>query len=218
MPKVELTKPLVILLYGFPGAGKTAFARSLADLIQVAHVHSDRIRHELFEAPKYDKPENQIVSHLTEYMLEEFLGAGVSIIYDGESIRSSQRRAIREVARKAHADTLTIWFQLDPDTAYSRLSRRDRRKYEDKYARPTDRPTFDTLANAMQPPDKTEPYVVVSGKHSFAMQRSTVMRKLLELKLVQPDSLSASVVKPGLINLVPTAGRVDLSRRNITIR
>jgi len=44
MAKLIPTKPLLILLYGFPGAGKTHFARQLSETIHAAHVQSDRIR------------------------------------------------------------------------------------------------------------------------------------------------------------------------------
>ena len=56
------------MLYGFPGAGKTYFARQFCENVQAAHLQSDRIRSELFEEPRYDKRENEIVSQLMNYM------------------------------------------------------------------------------------------------------------------------------------------------------
>lgn len=82
MSKLTLTRPTLILLYGYPGAGKTFMARQLSEDIQAAHVQSDRIRFELFEQPRYDRQENQIVDHLMQYMTEEFLNSGISVIYD----------------------------------------------------------------------------------------------------------------------------------------
>ena len=91
MSKLSLTKPTLILLYGFPGSGKTFFARQLCEDLQAAHVQGDRIRSELFEEPRYDRHENEIVSHLTEYMAEEFLNAGISVVYDVNAARIGQR-------------------------------------------------------------------------------------------------------------------------------
>jgi predicted kinase len=54
MSKVVPTKPFLILLYGFPGSGKTYFARQLTEHVQAAHVHGDRIRGELFDKPRYN--------------------------------------------------------------------------------------------------------------------------------------------------------------------
>jgi predicted kinase len=221
MAKVVPNKPLLIMLYGYPGCGKTYFARQLTAHLQAAHVHGDRIRGELFESPRYDKEENDVVEQLMDYMAGEFLGAGLSVIYDANAMRLSQRRTLRELARKAKAVPLLIWFQMDQDSAFARLSQRDKRRADDKYAAPSDRATFERIAGAMQNPQNEE-YMVLSGKHTFDTQLSAFVKRLRELGLVAPDNKLAAekVIKPGLVNLIPNpaAGRVDLSRRNILIR
>jgi hypothetical protein len=65
-----------------------------------------------------------------------------------------------------------------------------------------------------------EDYVVVSGKHLYNMQQSAVVGKLRELGVLSLDDASSRVIKPGLVNLIPNsqAGRVDMTRRNISIR
>lgn len=220
MSKVEPTKALLILLYGYPGAGKTYFARQLAEQFRAAHVYSDRIRNDLFESPRYDKEENDVIGQLMNYMTGEFLHAGLSVIYDVNAMRVSQRRTLREMARKTHAEPILIWFQIDAESAYARLGSRDRRRSDDKYAVPTDRATFERIAGGMQNP-QNEDYIVISGKHTFDTQLSAFLKRMRELGLV-PDlgDVNARIIKPGLVNLVPSpaAGRVDMTRRNIIIR
>lgn len=220
MAKVIPAKPLFIMLYGFPGAGKTYFARQLCENLQAAHVQADRIRAELFERPRYDAQENAIVSQLTEYMATEFLNAGVSVIYDINASRASQRHTLRELARKAHAQPLVVWFQIDMESAFTRSMKRDRRKADDRFAMPMDRSTFENIVMHMQNPAQTEDYVVVSGKHIFGTQLSAIMARLHELKLINSEDMTHKVIKPGMVNLVPnpSAGRVDMARRNIIIR
>ncbi len=220
MSKVVPNKPLLVLLYGFPGSGKTFFARQICEHLQAAHVQGERIRTELFETPRYDREENSVVEHLTEYMAGEFLNAGLSVVYDSNAIRLSQRRSLRELARKCRATPVLIWFQIDADSAFARASKRDRRRADDKYAPPIDTETFERLAGGMQNPSN-EDYIVISGKHTFNTQLSAFMKRLSELGLISPsEPAGRSVVKPGLVNLVPNpaAGRVDMSRRNIIIR
>lgn len=220
MAKVIPTRPLFIMLYGFPGAGKTYFARQLCENLQAVHVQADRIRAELFEKPRYDNQENAIVNQLSDYMAGEFLSAGVSVVYDTNAMRQSQRHQWRDMARRAHAIPVLIWFQIDMESSFTRSMKRDRRRADDRYAMPMDRSTFEAIVGRMQNPTNTEEFIVVSGKHLFSTQFSATMKRLHELNLIGHDDAGAKVVKPGMVNLVPNpaAGRVDLSRRNIIIR
>lgn len=218
--KVRANKPLLIMLYGFPGAGKTHFARNLTENLDAAHLQSDRIRNELFEEPRFDEQENNIVNQLMDYMCEEFLRAGISVIYDANAMRKTQRHAMRELVRKKGGKSLLVWFQIDADTAFNRLNKRDRRTADDKYAVSYTQQDFRRYVSRMQQPLPTEDYVVVSGKHTYNSQKAAVFKKLLDMKLISFENAQANVVKPGLINLIPNsnAGRVDMSRRNIHIR
>ena len=94
--------------------------------------------------------------------------------------------------------------------------KRDKRRIDDKFARPFDRTGFDSYITGMQNPRQEENFVVLSGKHSFPMQRSTLVRRLYDMNLIDAESTSSNVTKPGMVNLVPT--RTDLARRNIRIR
>ncbi len=219
-PKITLNKPLLILMYGFPGAGKTYFARNLSEYLNCAHINADKIRHELFEEPRFNKSENNIITHLMDYMAGEFLNLGSTVIYDTNMIRKSQRRIMKALAQKRATKTLLVWFQLDPETAYNRLTKRDKRKTDDKYAKEYSQEDFREYTARMQHPDQTEDFVVVSGKHSFASQKTAIFNKFLDLGLMEAEIYQNNVAKPGLINLVPKTlnGRVDMSRRNIDIR
>ncbi|MFI5271168.1 MAG: AAA family ATPase [Candidatus Saccharimonadales bacterium] len=219
MAKIYPTRPFLMMFYGYPGAGKTYFARQFCENIHAAHLQADRIRAELFEEPQYDKQENDIVNQLMNYMTEEFLSAGLSVCYDVNASRTGQRRALADIARSCKAVPIVVWFQMDPDTAFDRSINRDRRKSDDKYAAEWDRTTYETLIERMQNPSQSENYAVVSGKHLFPTQRSAVISKLRDLGVINPDDTNSQVIKPGMVNLVPNnSGRVNLSRRNIFIR
>src|SRR5262249_23824503 len=120
MAKTLPKQPFLLMLYGFPGAGKTYFARQFCEHIQAAHLEADRIRSELFEKPRYDKQENDVVAQLMNYMAGEFFKAGISVVYDVNAMRMAQRHALREVARQSKATPVLIWFQTDVESAYAR--------------------------------------------------------------------------------------------------
>jgi predicted kinase len=221
MMKIVPNTPLLIMLYGYPGAGKSYVARQLSNHIQAAHVQGDRIRYELFEKPLYDKQENAIITQLMDYMTEEFLSSGISVIYDTNALRAAQRHSLREMARRTQAKSLVIWLQIDADSAFERTQKRDRRKADDRYAPVLDQTTFDSISSHMQNPTMVDNYVVISGKHVFNTQLSAIMKKLHDMNVIQIDEMSSGVAKPELVNRIPNpqAGRVDLGRRrNILIR
>lgn len=219
MPKIQPLKPFLVLLYGYPGSGKTHFARQFCDNVLAAHVQADKIRGELFEQPRYDTQENSIVNSLSNYMIQEFLNNGVSVVYDVNAARGGQRKKLYDLAYACHAQPLLVWFQMDVDSAFLRNKKRDRRKSDDKFVRVLDRTSFEEVTNTMQNPRTSENYAVVSGKHLYSTQQSAVIAKMRALGIMSSDDLTSKVIKPGMINLIPSApGRVDLSRRNIAIR
>ena len=184
-------------------------------------MQAERIRGELFEQPRYDKQENDIVDYLMNYMSEEFLAAGLSVIYDANTMRVGQRRRLYEMARRHPAVPLLVWFQMDQETAFARNVKRDRRRADDKYALQLDRSNYDDVLGYMQNPAAGEDYAVVSGKHLYNMQQSAVIAKLRSLGSLASEDATSRVIKPGMVNLVPpktNGGRYDASRRNIYIR
>ena len=218
MTKIALNKPVLISLYGFPGSGKSFVARNLAEHVQMAHVSADRIRSELFAKPRYDKQENAIVAHLMNYMTEEFLGAGLSVVYDTQALSASQRRRLRELAAKHRAAYLLVWLQIDVESAFTRTQRRDRRTTDDKFAQPQTRDSFNRQLATMQNP-KEEQYLVVSGKHAFVTQKSAIVNRLYQMGLIPSETVQSNVTKPGLVNLVPSryTPETETIRRNISV-
>lgn len=221
MIKSRLSQPVLVYMYGLPGSGKTFVSRQLAEMLGMTHISSDRLRSELFEKPKHDKTEYQIITNLMDLMTEQFLNAGVSVIYDISVSRLTDRRAIREMARKLDAKEMMVWIQIDADTAWARTQARDRRKADDRYSDPISQAVFDRYMNLMQNP-QNENYLVLSGKHLFSNQKTSLLRRLREIGAISDDTLEEKVAKPELINLVSRAqvqaGRVDYSRRNVIIR
>lgn len=213
--KINPSKTILVVLYGFPGSGKTTFARQFAEELGGMHLHADKIAADLFDG-NTTKEQQQFV----QYMGHELLKAGVCVVYDGPATRIAERRSLRAVANSAKAMTVQVWLQIDSDTAFHRTQNRDRRKNEDKYAKEYNQDSFEAAIANQQNPDH-EDYVVISGKHTFNTQNAAVLKRLYELGLISSIQASqANLVKPGLVNLVPQkfGGRVDMSRRNISVR
>jgi predicted kinase len=204
MTKVLPQKPFLLLLYGFPGSGKTYFARQFCEAIQAAHLEEDKIHNELFEKPSYTEQEKRTLLYLMEFMTTEFLKSGVSVVYDMNAMRRGHRRSLKELANSNGAKTLVVWIQLDAETAYLRNSKRDRRRLDDRYAAGYDFESFKQIASRMQPPENLENFIVISGKHSFPSQLSAIVKRLVDMQLIQASAMSRKIIKPELVNLVPS--------------
>ncbi|HEX5456733.1 MAG TPA: AAA family ATPase [Candidatus Saccharimonadales bacterium] len=221
--KIEAKKPFILILYGYPGAGKSTFARQFAgEIHNTIHIHSDKIKAELgaiLQRKGADSP--YIYGPLTEYMVKEFLASGFNVILDVSLPKKTDRRAIKNIALMSHARLITVWAQIDADSAFDRLRKRDKRKINDKYSRAYTRSEFESIINNSQNPDGEE-YVVISGKHTFKTQKQAVFKKLEELKLISAGQAATKKIRPEMVNLIPQSlrggGRGDIKRRDITIR
>jgi predicted kinase len=217
--KITPVKPFIIMLYGFPGSGKTSFSRQMAEELGVIHLQEDKIRIDLF-GDNISAGAFKGARKVLNYMAHDYLRAGISIIYDAGVIRASERRKVREIAHMTKATPLLVWLQADPDTTFERTQKRDHRKADDKYAFVYDEDTYRNILSHMQNPEN-EDYIVVSGKHTFSSQRSTVIKKLFDLHLISANELASNTVKPGLTNLIPKSSiqmRGDIIQRNVPIR
>lgn len=215
--KVMPNKPFLMLLYGYPGAGKTTFARQFCQEMPIVHLHAEKFKHEVHEASHGQA--SGIAPRLLEYMTSEFLSSGVSVILDTPVHKKAERRRYAQLAKKAKASVVLVWLQIDYESAYARTQKRDRRKIEDRYASEYSESDYQSIINESQNPDN-EDYIVISGKHTFQTQRGTVMKKLFEVGILSQEQAQSKVVKPGLVNLIPPSlgDRSEVSRRNIRIR
>src|SRR5438105_1966415 len=125
--RITLTKPVLVALYGFPGAGKSFVARRLSEEFQIANLNSEKIRNDLFERPQYSEREDFIIGQLMNYLAQQFLAEGVGVVYDANAKTAKLRRQLANFAKKHQSHYLLLWLQIDQDTAFERTQKRDRR-------------------------------------------------------------------------------------------
>lgn len=208
------------MLYGYPGAGKTLFARQFADELQnTIHLQADKLQHNLLENLPGDASSSSIPGTILKYLTNEYLNNGISVVLDASLTTKNERKLIRKIANDNKVESFIVWLQIDADSAFARVKKRDRRKIEDKYADEYIPSEFQSIISSCQNPDN-EDFIVISGKHTFQSQKVSVLKKLYELGLLSRDQATQNIVKPGLVNLVPKnfSERGILGQRNISIR
>lgn len=216
MQEIKIDEPTMFILIGFPGAGKTFFARQFSEHTNAIHINEDRIRYEIYKEPTYSPQEDQAIFGVVNYMLEATLSSKQSVIVDGSNYRLTRRKTLRDMAKKAGYKELIVWVQTDAETAFDRASSRDRRHIDDKYSQSINELTFDRIMRAFKRPHYEE-YVVISGKHVFRNQLAAVVRKV---KNPSSKTQAQQQLQPAITNSKTTllGGRVDLKRRALKPR
>jgi predicted kinase len=183
MDKTTLSNPVVIVVVGLPGSGKSFFATQFAKTFGTAIVSEDKIRWMLFAHHTHNENENSIVGQISGMMAAELFKPRKTFVLDGGYNDRDSRATLAASARKAGYEVMTIAVQIDTPTAKSRAAHRDARKLSDRYKQPLPPREFATQAKKYQAPlriDRTA--VVISGKHTYSTQARTVLRKMLEIQ------------------------------------
>jgi predicted kinase len=207
MKSLSLSKPLVIVMVGLPGAGKSFFAQQFSETFGAPVISYDRIRYELFSEPTYSKDEQEIVNRIAHYQLQETLKSKHTCIVDGIGEARADRIALRRMAKEADYDTLLIWVQTDAATSKQRATHRNKRRNGDAYNPSLTTEQYDQFAKRLTPPSVGEQTIVLSGKHTFATQLKVVLTKLTAPrqeaeKVTPPEREQPKVSRPGRRNIL----------------
>lgn len=179
MKSLNLGHPLVIMTLGVPGSGKSFFARQFAETFHVPLVSFDAIRAQLFQRPTHEVQQEAVVAKLAALQYSQLLMSGSSFVIDGGMSSAAVRAKLRSLAKKHGYETLIIWPQLDAQDAFYRLEHMSDKRPEDHPSPAPTRQQFEVMLKKFTPPlTQSEPYIVISGKHTFATQAKVVLKKL----------------------------------------
>lgn len=174
MKSTTVSKPHLIIMVGIPGSGKSFFAEHFAETFNAPLISFHRIRQELFSAPTFSKEENTIISQVANYMIDEVLKTGRTIVYEGQTDTHIERNLIAKKSRDAGYQPLFIWVQTEPDTARKRA----KKATPGKPALSVDQ--YNEILKRFSVPNQAEKPVVISGKHTYASQLKIVLKHLIE--------------------------------------
>lgn len=116
------TNPALILLSGLPGAGKTTFARALAEVLAFDHIESDAIRRGLAPQPAYTPEENGIVFATVEQRARTALEAGRHAVVDATNLSTRDRKRFFRLARALDATVIAVRLTAPETTIRERLA------------------------------------------------------------------------------------------------
>ncbi|MES2876157.1 MAG: AAA family ATPase [Patescibacteria group bacterium] len=160
MKSLQLDKPHAIITIGIQGSGKTFFAQKFAETFSAPFIEQS-----LFVEKSRD---NESAESLMRNVLAETLKTGRSIVVELSLADRTERTDLNALLRKAGYVPLFVWVQTDTDTAMSRSYKTNGVSQDD----------FQSNLKKFSAPLKTEPVLVISGKHTFATQAKVVLKKL----------------------------------------
>ncbi len=115
--------PIVYLLIGLQGSGKSYWANENASRLEAEVISSDAIRNEL-EAKGEKEIDNERVFTIFNRRLEELLRAGRNVILDATHARRAWRVDSLKIARQHGATAVGVWFDVPLAVCRQRNARR----------------------------------------------------------------------------------------------
>lgn len=181
--KLQLQKPHVIVVVGIPGSGKTFFAQKFSDMFNAPFLDFSAYRQAISDP-------DQAMDLANDAFLQ-LLRTKDSIVVEGIGDLFSERQTMHAITKKNGYDVFYVWIQTEPMTAKRRsVHAKDATMDENEFMQRIEQ--FENFK-------KGEVFAVVSGRHTYATQAKTVLRKLVDDR----PTTNASIHK-----IVPSRGRV----------
>ncbi|MEK7621153.1 MAG: ATP-binding protein [Patescibacteria group bacterium] len=209
MKSLSLSKPLILIVVGLPGSGKSFFARQFSETFSAPSVSYDRLRFIMFPGQGFTKDEQSTIDQVANFEVDELLKTKKTFIVDGGGLTRVHRLEIRKKAQAKDYDTLLVWVQTDQNTAKYRSMKRSSRRKDDKYNTSLTGQQYEQLAKRFSPPSSNEASIVISGKHTYATQARMVLKKL-----VTPRASDTQTI----VNHANRSPNASSPRRNVIIR
>lgn len=163
MKSLRLNKPHLLVVIGLPGAGKSFFAKKFSKMFGAPHVDHTFYRTYIASSSASDA--------IMDDTIEKLMLTRQTIVIEGPGHERHSRKELGQLAHKKGYQILYIWVQVDPVTASGRAVNRTKSGISKQ--------EFDNRLKKFHPPETNEPYLVISGKHTYQTQARTVLKKIV---------------------------------------
>jgi len=128
IPAPARGQPVLVMLCGLPGTGKSTLARRLARELPAIVIESDRVRQRLFSPPSYSAEESRHVHMVCHILMGWYLRHYYHVVYDATNLYERHRQIVYRLARRSGARLLVVLVTASDEVVRERLMPRRRRK------------------------------------------------------------------------------------------
>lgn len=125
-----VAKPILIVVSGLPGTGKSYFCSKLAERLPFITLESDALRKVLFSSLTYSLQESSRLFRACHRLIEQLLRRGFSLILDATNLSERHREYLYSIADHLDVKLVLVWVEAPPQLVRERL--KDRRNEETK--------------------------------------------------------------------------------------
>lgn len=124
VPTETTSRPVLIMLTGLPGTGKSHVSRLIQQALPAALVQSDRVRKILFPQPRYTADESDTVYRTCHAIIAKLLKRGIRVIFDATNLIERKREIVYSIAERAGAKLIIVRTVAPRDVVLQRLALR----------------------------------------------------------------------------------------------
>ena len=162
------------MMLGYPGSGKSFFARQLAEFYGWSRLNRVAVRKELFgQQAALKLPANEdLLNQALADRLAALVASGQSVICDYQHNLRSQRATTSRLVASAGAGAVSVWVQTPSEVAFQRGTSRAEMVDSVRIPKERMRQTIDRVQALFDAPDPDERVVKINGLWPFDKQLS----------------------------------------------
>lgn len=116
-----VANPVLIVISGLPGTGKSYFSRKLAQRLPSVIVESDILRKRLFSSLTYSAQESHRLFQACHRLIEELLSSGISVILDATNLVEHHRERLYHIAHRLRLKLIIVQVEAPLELVRQRL-------------------------------------------------------------------------------------------------
>ena len=117
-------RPILVVVAGLPGTGKSSFSRELAARFPLLVLESDALRRALVPRPRYSAEESARLFRAIHHLMAGLLARKTPTLLDATNLVEAQREPLYRMAQGAGAKLLLVRVRAPQEVVRARLTSR----------------------------------------------------------------------------------------------